>query len=65
MSKFGWKVVLSTQRFLFERRCWKGKKPPSKKLFFKKIPLILLGLVWGGATPATPGVFGNYFLLHP
>jgi hypothetical protein len=41
------------------------KKPPSKKLFFKKIPLILLGLVWGGATPATPGVFGNYFLLHP
>jgi len=36
-----------------------------KKLFFKKKPLILLALVWGGATPATPDVFGNCFLLHP
>jgi hypothetical protein len=30
----------------------------------KKKPLILLALVWGGATPATPNVFGNCFLLH-
>jgi hypothetical protein len=27
--------------------------------------LILLALVWGGATPATPNIFENCFLLHP
>ena len=43
----------------------RGLSPAVKKLFFKKIPLILLALVWGGATPATPNVFGNCFLLHP
>ena len=40
-------------------------RPAAEKLFFKKIPLILMGLGRGGATPATPNVFGNCFLLHP
>jgi hypothetical protein len=43
----------------------RGLSPALKKLFFKKIPLILLALVWGGATPATPNIFENCFLLHP
>ena len=48
----------------FSLRCLISR-PAAEKLFFKKIPLILMGLGRGGATPATPNVFGNCFLLHP
>ncbi len=58
-------LVFSTQSPRRETRPLGGLLTCSRKLFFKKKPLILLALVWGGATPATPNVFGNCFLLHP